>query len=53
MITSEAEASAEARALADLPRACVPRRIHRERLVLFGWGRAIAMQFAHPLIAAA
>jgi uncharacterized protein (DUF2236 family) len=31
----------------------VTRRIHRERLVLLGWGRAIAMQFAHPLIAAA
>jgi uncharacterized protein (DUF2236 family) len=27
-------------------------RINRERLVLLGWGRAILMQFAHPLIAA-
>jgi uncharacterized protein (DUF2236 family) len=30
----------------------VARKIHRERLMLLGWGRAIAMQFAHPLIAA-
>jgi uncharacterized protein (DUF2236 family) len=30
----------------------VARNIHRERLVLLGWGRAIALQFAHPLIAA-
>jgi uncharacterized protein (DUF2236 family) len=30
----------------------IARTIHRERLVLLGWGRAIAMQFAHPLIAA-
>jgi uncharacterized protein (DUF2236 family) len=30
----------------------IARRIHRERLALLGWGRAIAMQFAHPLIAA-
>lgn len=28
------------------------RSINRERLALLGWGRAIAMQFAHPLIAA-
>ena len=25
--------------------------VHRERLLLFGWGRAILLQFAHPLIA--
>jgi uncharacterized protein (DUF2236 family) len=30
----------------------IARTIHRERLALLGWGRAIAMQFAHPLIAA-
>jgi uncharacterized protein (DUF2236 family) len=30
----------------------IARRIHRERLALLGWGRAIAMQFAHPLVAA-
>ena len=27
-------------------------RIHRERIVLLGWGRAILLQFAHPLVAA-
>lgn len=31
----------------------VSARINRERLALLGWGRAILMQFAHPLIAAA
>jgi uncharacterized protein (DUF2236 family) len=25
--------------------------IHRERVLLLGWGRAILMQFAHPLVA--
>jgi uncharacterized protein (DUF2236 family) len=35
-----------------LPADSVTRKIHRERLALLGWGRAIAMQFAHPLIAA-
>lgn len=25
--------------------------VHRERLLLLGWGRAILLQFAHPLIA--
>ena len=30
----------------------VSRRINAERIVLFGWGRAILMQLAHPLIAA-
>jgi uncharacterized protein (DUF2236 family) len=30
----------------------ISRTIHRERLALLGWGRAIAMQFAHPLVAA-
>ena len=25
--------------------------IHREVVLLFGWGRAILMQFAHPLVA--
>src|SRR5581483_9609494 len=28
-------------------------RINSERLVLLGWGRAILMQFAHPLVAQA
>jgi len=27
-------------------------RIHRERVVVLGWGRAILLQFAHPLVAA-
>lgn len=27
-------------------------RIHRERVMLLSWGRAILMQFAHPLVAA-
>lgn len=31
----------------------VSARINRERLALLGWGRAILMQFAHPLIATA
>jgi uncharacterized protein (DUF2236 family) len=30
----------------------VGRRINAERLVLLGWGRAILMQLAHPLVAA-
>lgn len=32
--------------------ASVARRINAERLVLFGWSRAILLQLAHPLIAA-
>jgi uncharacterized protein (DUF2236 family) len=28
-------------------------RLHRERIVLAGWGRAILLQFAHPLVATA
>lgn len=32
--------------------ASVSRRINAERIVLFGWGRAILLQLAHPLIAA-
>ncbi len=31
----------------------VSRRIHAERLVLLGWSRAILLQLAHPLMAAA
>jgi len=31
----------------------VARKINREGVVLFGWGRAILMQMAHPLVAAA
>src|SRR5947207_4976533 len=27
--------------------------VHRERLLLLGWGRAILLQFAHPLVAQA
>ena len=30
----------------------VSQRINAERIVLFGWGRAILMQLAHPLVAA-
>jgi uncharacterized protein (DUF2236 family) len=30
----------------------VSRRINAERLVMFGWSRAILMQLAHPLVAA-
>jgi uncharacterized protein (DUF2236 family) len=29
----------------------ISRTIHRETVLLLGWGRAILMQFAHPLIA--
>jgi uncharacterized protein (DUF2236 family) len=29
------------------------RKINRERVVLLGWGRAVLLQFAHPLVAAA
>jgi uncharacterized protein (DUF2236 family) len=35
-----------------LPRA-VAAKINRERVVLLGWGRAVLLQFAHPLVAAA
>lgn len=30
----------------------VAQKIHRERVVVMGWGRAILLQLAHPLIAA-
>lgn len=30
----------------------VARRVNRERIVLLGWGRAILLQVAHPLVAA-
>ncbi len=30
----------------------VARKINRELVVLLGWGRAVLMQFAHPLVAA-
>jgi uncharacterized protein (DUF2236 family) len=36
----------------DVSAQSVARAVHRERLALLGWGRAIAMQFAHPLVAA-
>ncbi len=32
--------------------ASVACRIHSERILLLGWGRAILLQFAHPLVAA-
>ena len=32
--------------------ASVAWRIHRERIMLLSWGRAIALQFAHPQVAA-
>jgi uncharacterized protein (DUF2236 family) len=35
-----------------IPDPFVSRRINAERIVLFGWGRAILLQLAHPLIAA-
>jgi uncharacterized protein (DUF2236 family) len=35
------------------PEPIVARRINRETVVLLGWGRAILMQLAHPLVAAA
>jgi len=31
----------------------IGRKINRETVVLLGWGRAILLQFAHPLVAAA
>ena len=31
----------------------VAAKINRERVVLLGWGRAVLLQFAHPLVAAA
>ena len=34
------------------PQVSVSRRINAERIVLLGWGRAILLQLAHPLIAA-
>jgi len=34
------------------PESPVSRRINAERIVLLGWGRAILLQLAHPLIAA-
>ena len=35
------------------PEPVIARRINRETVVLLGWGRAILMQLAHPLVAAA
>jgi uncharacterized protein (DUF2236 family) len=35
------------------PDASVARKINREIVVLIGWGRAILLQLAHPLVAAA
>jgi uncharacterized protein (DUF2236 family) len=34
------------------PESPISRRINAERIVLLGWGRAILLQLAHPLIAA-
>ena len=31
----------------------VAAKVNRERVVLLGWGRAVLLQFAHPLVAAA
>ncbi len=36
-----------------MPDAGIARRINAERLIVLGWGRAILLQLAHPLIAAA
>jgi uncharacterized protein (DUF2236 family) len=33
------------------PRNPVSRKIHAERILLLGWGRALLLQFAHPLVA--
>jgi uncharacterized protein (DUF2236 family) len=33
------------------PRNPVSRKIHAERVLLLGWGRALLLQFAHPLVA--
>src|SRR5690349_1459587 len=30
---------------------CISWRIHRERVLLAGWGRAILLQLAHPMVA--
>ncbi len=38
--------------LSGLPPDSISRRINAERIVLLGWGRAILLQLAHPLIAA-
>ena len=35
------------------PASAVARKINRETVVLLGWGRAVLLQLAHPLIAAA
>ncbi len=34
-----------------LPNLAVSRTIHRERVLLAGWGRAILLQLAHPMVA--
>ena len=39
--------------MADDPHSSIARKINRERVVVLGWGRAILLQIAHPLIAAA
>src|SRR5690348_18238702 len=44
--------TAQAR-VADVASPPVSWTVHRERLLLLGWGRAILLQFAHPLIARA
>ncbi|HEX2444986.1 MAG TPA: oxygenase MpaB family protein [Vicinamibacterales bacterium] len=36
-----------------MPTPSIAREINREAVVLLGWGRAILMQLAHPLVAAA
>jgi uncharacterized protein (DUF2236 family) len=43
---------AHAQRLRGVPFDSVSRRINAERIVLLGWGRAILLQLAHPLIAA-
>lgn len=47
-----AEHSFAAEAPSGAPALDVARRINGERLVALGWGRAILMQLAHPLVAA-
>jgi uncharacterized protein (DUF2236 family) len=39
--------------MSQYPASTIARKINRETVVLLGWGRAILLQLAHPLVAAA
>lgn len=39
--------------MSQYPASAIARKINREAVVLLGWGRAILLQLAHPLVAAA